>query len=139
MTALIDVTLPALDEPECVVETAAGRLRVPGRRLPARTVSLDAELAKRLVMAAREAASRAHAPYSNFHVGAAVIMADDPEQRILTGSNIENASFGATVCGERNALHCRGARLPAAEAAWPVHRRQPGRGSVRRSSRICRQ
>ena len=105
MTALIDVTLPALDEPECVVETAAGRLRVPGRRLPARTVSLDAELAKRLVMAAREAASRAHAPYSNFHVGAAVIMADDPEQRILTGSNIENASFGATVCGERNALH----------------------------------
>ncbi len=105
MTTIVQVTLPAIDEGDRFVNTEAGRLRLPGRSLPERIVSLDIELARRLVTAARDAASRAHAPYSNFHVGAAVVMADDPEGRILVGSNIENASFGATVCGERNAIH----------------------------------
>ena len=46
----------------------------------------------------------AYAPYSKFHVGAALIMADDPKQTIFTGANIENSSYGVSNCGERTAL-----------------------------------
>ena len=54
-----------------------------------------------LLAAAREAQSSAYAPYSNFPVGAAVLVSDGS---IYRGCNIENASFGLTVCAERVAL-----------------------------------
>ena len=54
-----------------------------------------------LVAAARDAATRAYVPYSHFPVGAAVLTGDGS---IVTGVNIENASYGLTVCGERVAL-----------------------------------
>jgi cytidine deaminase len=47
--------------------------------------------------AAVEAASHAYAPYSNFHVGAAGLTDDG---RVVTGCNVENASFGLTLCAE---------------------------------------
>ena len=53
-----------------------------------------------LIQRAREAAARAHMPYSHFRVGAA-LKADD---RIFTGANIEISSYGLSLCAERSAL-----------------------------------
>ena len=96
--------LPALNQPDHEITTPAGRIRVPGQRIAEKRVEIHDALLNGLLDAARSAAAGAHAPYSHFHVGAAVVMADDPEQRIITGANIENSSYGATVCGERNAI-----------------------------------
>ncbi|MCK5528317.1 MAG: cytidine deaminase [Kiritimatiellae bacterium] len=54
-----------------------------------------------LLEAARSAMNNAHAPYSNFKVGAALLTADG---QIFSGCNVENASFGLTICAERNAI-----------------------------------
>lgn len=51
---------------------------------------------------AREAMNKAYAPYSNFRVGAAVVSA--ATGKIYLGCNMENSSFGATICAERNAI-----------------------------------
>jgi cytidine deaminase len=55
-----------------------------------------------LIDAARRAAQHAYVPYSHFPVGAAVLTESGD---IVTGVNVENASFGLTVCGERVAIH----------------------------------
>lgn len=57
--------------------------------------------ADRLIAAAREAARQAHAPYSSFAVGAALLMTDGS---IITGCNFENASYGLSLCAETVAV-----------------------------------
>ena len=54
-----------------------------------------------LLEAALRVRNNAHAPYSNFKVGAAIEAEDG---RIFTGCNVENATYGLTVCAERVAL-----------------------------------
>jgi cytidine deaminase len=60
-----------------------------------------AAMSEKLVAAAIAAAKHAYAPYSNFHVGAALLL-DTGE--VVTGANFENASYGMTLCAETVAI-----------------------------------
>lgn len=53
------------------------------------------------VKAAKQAYTLAYAPYSKFHVGAAALTASG---KVVNGCNVENASYGLTVCAERNCI-----------------------------------
>ena len=76
----------------------------------------DAAIARALE-AARSVKDAAHAPYSRFRVGAAVL---DLEGGLFSGCNVESASFGLTLCAERNALSTRIAELGGAGTGGEV-------------------
>ncbi|MBX3040125.1 MAG: cytidine deaminase [Bdellovibrionaceae bacterium] len=82
---------------------------------------------KKLFEAAKKARTRAHAPYSEHSIGAAIYTKDG---KLSAGCNIENASFGGTVCAERVAVWkavSEGYKTPIqevcvvsdAKTAWP--------------------
>ncbi|ORU00059.1 Cytidine deaminase [Anaerovibrio sp. JC8] len=56
---------------------------------------------KKLIQTAMDHIAGAYAPYSGFHVSAALLMSDG---RVYTGVNVENASYPAGICAERNAI-----------------------------------
>ena len=64
---------------------------------------------QRLVELAIEATNRSYAPYSHFHVGAALLLNNGVE---IMGCNQENAAFSATLCAERSAIFAAGAQYP---------------------------
>ena len=61
----------------------------------------DDAIVQEMRAAARAAMEKAYSPYSNFRVGAAVLTADN---KIFAGCNVENVSYGLTMCAERNAI-----------------------------------
>jgi cytidine deaminase len=63
--------------------------------------SSQSAIFKKLLEAAHAAAKRTYSPYSKYPVGAAVVTT---EGQVFTGCNVENASFGGTICAERTAL-----------------------------------
>ena len=56
---------------------------------------------KELLEKAKEASKNTYSPYSNFPVGACLVT---PSGKTFVGTNVENASFGATICAERSAI-----------------------------------
>jgi cytidine deaminase len=65
------------------------------------------ELIQRLLAEATHAATSAYAPYSRLQVGAALVTATDD---VVVGCNVENSSYGLTMCAERNAIFTAVAR-----------------------------
>jgi cytidine deaminase len=62
---------------------------------------VDPAMLEELMQAARHAAHRSYSPYSGFRVGAALRLTTG---QVITGTNVENVSFGLTICAERAAL-----------------------------------
>ncbi len=87
------------------------------------------EADRKLVEAAREATKRSMAPYSKFHVGAALLL-DNGE--VVCGANQENAAYTSGTCAERSACFYAGAQFPGvpfrklAIAAWTEDGKAPG-------------
>jgi cytidine deaminase len=67
------------------------------------------EVDLKLLMLARASIKNANAPYSNFHVGASVLLENG---EILTGNNQENAAYPSGLCAERVAIFYAGAKYP---------------------------
>lgn len=73
---------------------------------------------KEAYLAARKVRKNAHAPYSEFQVGVALKLRNKRE--LITGCNVENASYGLTICAERNAFFHAVARYKVIDPEYMV-------------------
>jgi cytidine deaminase len=73
-----------------------------------RKKTLDTNVRAKLLRTAKQVMKNAHAPYSKFRVGAAILLANG---EVFSGCNVENASFGMSNCAERTAIFSAVARL----------------------------
>jgi homotetrameric cytidine deaminase len=78
---------------------------------------MNVESVRELLAAARAAAEAAYAPFSRYAVGAAVLTAFD---EIITGCNVENSSYGLSMCAERNAVFAARTRGLVAPGSAPL-------------------
>jgi len=69
---------------------------------------LPADAQAKLLRSAKKVMKNAHAPYSKFRVGAAILLTNG---RVFSGCNVENASYGMTICAERTAIFSAVAQL----------------------------
>lgn len=69
---------------------------------------VSADVRAKLEAQASKVMKNAHAPYSNFHVGAAILLTNG---KVFSGCNVENASYGMTNCAERTAIFTAVAEL----------------------------
>jgi cytidine deaminase len=76
--------------------------------LPPHKKTTQAGVRSKLERAAKKVMKNAHAPYSNFHVGSAILLTNG---KIFAGCNVENASYGMTNCAERTAIFSAVAQL----------------------------
>jgi cytidine deaminase len=70
--------------------------------------NISSAMRDKLLRSAKKAMKNAHAPYSNFYVGAAILLKGG---KIFSGCNVENASYGMTNCAERTAIFSAVAQL----------------------------
>jgi cytidine deaminase len=89
---------------------------------------------RKLIFAAREASENAYAPYSNFYVGAALMLENGV---LIKGNNQENADFTDGICAERVALFYANANYPKAKVEAMAITAKNSKGLIKNPAQPC--
>ncbi|XWN30678.1 MAG: cytidine deaminase [Devosia sp.] len=106
---------------------------------PSESAAIEQDIEDALLTAATKAAHDAYAPYSGFHVGAAVRTGDGT---VITAANVENVSYGLSLCAEANAIAAaaiKGARRLTHVAVVGYRAAEPDTPSLAFPCGRCRQ